>query len=116
MSFPSRSGWQIPAFLGRYRILRLLGEGGMSAVYGAEQDQPRRLVALKVIRAAWAGPELIRRFEQESQDIDRLHHPDIAQIYGPTARKRPSVCSPSPHVPGQPLVDSTEAQDLYPAG
>ena len=71
----------LPASIGRYRVLRLLGEGGMGAVYEAEQDQPRRLVALKVIKAAWASPEMLRRFEQESQALGRLHHPGIAQIY-----------------------------------
>src|ERR1700722_6905798 len=44
----------LPATIGGYRIIRLLGEGGMGSVYEAEQDQPRRHVALKVIRAAWA--------------------------------------------------------------
>jgi eukaryotic-like serine/threonine-protein kinase len=53
----------------------------MGVVYEAEQDQPRRLVALKVIKAAWASPELLRRFEAESQALGRLHHPGIAQIY-----------------------------------
>jgi tetratricopeptide (TPR) repeat protein/predicted Ser/Thr protein kinase len=71
----------LPASIGRYRIIRLLGEGGMGAVYEAEQDQPRRSVALKVIKAAWASPETLRRFEQESQALGRLHHPGIAQIY-----------------------------------
>jgi eukaryotic-like serine/threonine-protein kinase len=71
----------LPPSIGSYRVLRLLGEGGMGAVYEAEQDQPRRLVALKVIRAAWASPETMRRFEQESQALGRLHHPGIAQIY-----------------------------------
>ncbi len=71
----------LPATIGRYRILSLLGEGGMGAVYEAEQDQPRRKVALKVIKTAWASPELIRRFELEGQVLGRLHHPGIAQIY-----------------------------------
>jgi eukaryotic-like serine/threonine-protein kinase len=53
----------------------------MSAVYEAEQDQPRGLVALKVIKAAWAIPDLVRRFGQKSQALGRLQHPDIAQIY-----------------------------------
>jgi tetratricopeptide (TPR) repeat protein len=67
--------------VGHYRILRLLGEGGMGAVYEAEQDQPRRRVALKVIKAALASPDLIRRFTQESQTLGRLHHPGIAHIF-----------------------------------
>ena len=72
---------QLPAAIGRYRILRLLGEGGMGAVYEAEQEQPRRTVALKVIKTTWASSELLRRFEQESQALGRLHHPGIAQVY-----------------------------------
>jgi len=71
----------VPANIGRYRILRLLGEGGMGAVYEAEQEQPRRIVALKVIKPGHASPELLRRFEQESQVLGRLQHPGIAQIY-----------------------------------
>jgi len=72
---------RLPSTIGRYRIIRLLGEGGMGAVYEAEQDQPRRTVALKVIKSAWADRELLRRFELESQTLGRLHHPGIAQIY-----------------------------------
>ena len=72
---------QLPATIGRYRILRLLGEGGMGAVYEAEQEQPRRTVALKVIKSSWASPSLLRRFEQESEALARLHHDGIAQVY-----------------------------------
>jgi tetratricopeptide (TPR) repeat protein len=70
-----------PAVIGRYRILRLIGEGGMGAVYEAEQDHPRRTVALKIIKSGMASAELLRRFEQESQALGRLQHPGIAQIY-----------------------------------
>src|SRR5208337_1340124 len=77
---PNRGG-PPPVRIGRYRIVRLLGEGGMGAVYEAEQDQPRRSIALKVIRSVWASPQTLRRFEQESQTLGRLHHPGIAQIY-----------------------------------
>jgi eukaryotic-like serine/threonine-protein kinase len=80
-SGPESAVRRFPASIGRYRIIRLLGEGGMGAVYEAEQDQPRRRVALKVIKAAWASRELHRRFEQEFQTLGRLHHPGIAQIY-----------------------------------
>src|SRR5262245_17480999 len=67
--------------IGRYTIKRLIGEGGMGAVYEAEQDQPRRTVALQVIKHGLANPELLRRFAQESQALGRLQHPGIAQIY-----------------------------------
>jgi tetratricopeptide (TPR) repeat protein len=70
-----------PTAIGRYRILRLLGEGGMGAVYEAEQAEPRRIVALKVIRLGLATPERLRRFRQESEALARLQHPGIAQIY-----------------------------------
>ncbi len=78
---PEPPAHPLPASIGNYRIVCLLGEGGMGAVYEAEQDQPRRSVALKVIKAAWASPEMLRRFEQESQALGRLQHPGIAQIY-----------------------------------
>ncbi|MBI3491661.1 MAG: serine/threonine protein kinase [Acidobacteria bacterium] len=80
---PAQAGdarW-VPATIGRYRILRLLGEGGMGAVYEAEQEHPRRRVALKVIKPGLAGPELLHRFDRESQALGRLQHPGIAQIY-----------------------------------
>jgi WD40 repeat protein len=67
--------------LGHYRILRELGAGGMGTVYEAEQDNPRRAVALKVIRAGLAAPGLVTRFLHEAQILGRLHHPGIAQIY-----------------------------------
>jgi eukaryotic-like serine/threonine-protein kinase len=112
---PARSGAQIPASIGRYRILHLLGEGGMGAVYEAEQDQPRRLVALKVIRAAWASPELIRRFEQESQALARLHHPGIAQIYEAGAAETPFGVQPyfaMELIHGKPLVEYAQEHKL----
>ncbi len=71
----------IPAQIGRYRILRKLDEGGMGTVYQAEQDKPRRVVALKVIRPGRMSAQHLRRFEHESQILGRLQHPGIAQIY-----------------------------------
>ncbi len=70
-----------PPSVGRYRVLRLLGEGGMGAVYEAEQDSPHRGVALKVIRPGLLAPALLKRFAQEVEILGRLHHPGIAQIY-----------------------------------
>jgi eukaryotic-like serine/threonine-protein kinase len=70
-----------PRTISRYRILDILGEGGMGIVYLAEQDQPHRRVALKVIRADHASSTIARRFERESEVLGRLQHPGIAQIY-----------------------------------
>jgi WD40 repeat protein/predicted Ser/Thr protein kinase len=75
------AGPALPPRIGRYRILRLLGEGGMGTVYEAEQDNPRRPVALKVIRAGLVSPALLKRFAHEEQILGRLHHPGIAPIY-----------------------------------
>jgi tetratricopeptide (TPR) repeat protein/predicted Ser/Thr protein kinase len=71
----------LPDRIGRYRIIRVLGEGGMGVVYLAEQENPKREVALKVIRADLASPALLRRFEHEAQILARLQHPAIAPIY-----------------------------------
>ena len=70
-----------PEQVGSYRIIRLLGEGGMGAVYLARQDKPARDVALKLIRPNIASSKLMRRFEFEAEVLGRLQHPGIAQIY-----------------------------------
>ncbi len=53
----------------------------MGTVYEAEQEQPQRTVALKVMKAGVASPEHLRRFEYESQLLARLKHPAIAEVY-----------------------------------
>src|SRR5262249_60434692 len=70
-----------PARVGHYRILGRIAEGGMGAVYEAEQDNPRRLVALKVVRPGLASPAVLKRFTHEAQILGGLHHPGIAQVY-----------------------------------
>ncbi|MGB0717320.1 MAG: tetratricopeptide repeat protein, partial [Phycisphaerae bacterium] len=67
--------------LGPYRILRKIGEGGMGEVYEAEQESPRRRVALKIIRSGQLSPKLVRRFENEAYVLGKLQHPGIAHIY-----------------------------------
>ncbi|MCR9246413.1 MAG: serine/threonine-protein kinase [bacterium] len=65
--------------IGRYRIHRVCGEGGMGVVYEAE-DAGRR-VALKVIRSGNLRPELLRRFRRETEILARLEHPGIARVF-----------------------------------
>jgi WD40 repeat protein len=83
LSFANRDDGGPPALsrIARYRIIRKIGEGGMGVVYEAEQELPRRTVALKVIKPGFTSPELLHRFELETEALGRLQHPGIAQIY-----------------------------------
>ena len=83
-----RPGGQI----GRYKLLSVLGEGGMGIVYLAEQKQPiKRQVALKVIKPGMDSKRVIGRFEAERQALALLDHPNIAHVYdaGTTEAGRP---------------------------
>ncbi len=77
----AESGTGAPSKVGRYRVLRKIGAGGMGTVYEAQQDQPHRRVALKMIRRGAMSRGLMRRFRQEAELLGRLQHPGIAQIY-----------------------------------
>ena len=68
-------------FVGRFRLLRQIGAGGMGVVYLAEQDQPRREVALKLIRPGFFSPQIMCRFQHEANILAKLSHPGIAQVY-----------------------------------
>lgn len=70
-----------PTRIGNYHIIRRLGAGGMGIVYLAEQSNPKRRVALKVIRTAAVGARSHMRFAREAEVLGRLKHPGIAQIY-----------------------------------
>lgn len=71
----------LPEHIGGYRVIRLIGVGGMGSVYEAEQASPRRRVALKVMRRGSESRLLARRFELEGQIQARLSHPGIATVY-----------------------------------
>lgn len=82
----------IPMTVGPFRVVGLLGEGGMGAVYLAEQHEPvHRRLAVKVIRAEFTSPRAEARFDAERQALARLSHPNIARLYeaGTTAEGFP---------------------------
>ena len=108
-------GAPLPESLGGYRILRLIGAGGMGVVYEAEQDHPQRRVALKVIRSAWPRPASLRRFEHEAQVLGRLDHPGIARIF--EAGTADGTAGPQPYfamelVRGEPIQRYARAHSL----
>jgi Tfp pilus assembly protein PilF len=73
---------QLPAPFGRYRLLRLLGEGGMGAVYLAQDTQLERQVALKIPNLeAGAGAVVLARFRREAQAAAALQHPNICPVH-----------------------------------
>jgi serine/threonine protein kinase len=68
-------------FVGRYRLVHLLGEGGFGAVWSAEQTEPiRREIALKLIKRGMDSREVIARFAAESQALAMMDHPNIAAV------------------------------------
>jgi serine/threonine-protein kinase len=63
---------------GRYRLLEVIGDGGMGRVFRAEQLATGRMVALKLLHSQFAGvPDVVRRFEREAEVTTRLSHPNI---------------------------------------
>ena len=67
--------------IGPYKLLQLLGEGGMGTVFMAEQAEPvKRLVALKIIKAGMDTQQVIARFEAERQALALMDHPNIAKV------------------------------------
>ena len=70
------------SFIGPYKLLEQIGEGGMGVVYVAEQTEPvRRRVALKVIKPEMASGQIIARFEAERQALALMDHPNIAKVF-----------------------------------
>jgi len=78
--------------IGRYKLLKRLGEGGCGVVYMAEQEEPvRRRVALKIIKPGMDSKTVIARFEAERQAMAMMDHPNIAKFFdaGVTETGRP---------------------------
>ncbi|MEL7474108.1 MAG: serine/threonine-protein kinase, partial [Planctomycetota bacterium] len=98
----------MPERIGPYKVLRVLGEGGMGVVYEAEQAEPKRRVAIKLVRGGIGDDEVLRRFRYEAELLGRLRDPRIAQIFeaGTDELGRPYFAMEL--VDGKPLTGSGE--------
>src|SRR6267142_5717630 len=70
-----------PRQIGPYRLLHILGEGGMGVVYLAERADLGNRVAIKLLRDAWLTPSRRERFASEQRTLAQLSHPSIARLY-----------------------------------
>ncbi|MFW5653510.1 MAG: protein kinase domain-containing protein, partial [Planctomycetota bacterium] len=105
----------MPKRIGRFRVRRVLGHGGMGVVYEAEQERPSRVVALKVIRSEFISSVHIRRFEYEAEILGRLRHPGIALVYEAGTEDAGYGQQPffaMEYVQGQPLTDYADRARL----
>jgi eukaryotic-like serine/threonine-protein kinase len=104
----------LPERIGSYRILRVLGRGGMGQIYLAEREAPgfRQQVALKVVRRGMDTDDLLARFRAERQILASLDHPNIARLLdvGSTDEGLPYFVME--HVDGEPLLDFCDARQL----
>ncbi|MFM7057315.1 MAG: protein kinase domain-containing protein [Planctomycetota bacterium] len=105
-----RAGEEI---LGKYRLLELIGEGGMGAVWLAQQRHPvRRQVAIKLIRAGMDSRQVLARFDAERQALALMDHPHIARVLdgGVTDRGRPFFVME--YIKGLPLTEYCDKAQL----
>ncbi|MFN2137983.1 MAG: serine/threonine protein kinase [Candidatus Promineifilaceae bacterium] len=78
----ARSDWIGETLNDRYEIIELLGQGGMSAVYKANDPNLRRVVAVKLIHSHLSkDPQFVRRFEEEAAAVAQLRHPNLIQVF-----------------------------------
>jgi serine/threonine-protein kinase len=94
---------------GPYRILRLLGEGGMGVVYLGEREDLRSVAAIKILRDAWLSPARRDRFESEQRTLAQLNHPAIARLYDADALPDGTPWIAMEYVDGLPLTDWCDA-------
>ncbi len=101
--------------IGSYRVLKLIGEGGVAWVYRAMQVQPRRVVALKVVRPGMSSATVRRRLTIEAEILGQLHHRGIAQVYEASTFESNGVRCPffaMEYVEGLPLTEFVAVRRL----
>jgi eukaryotic-like serine/threonine-protein kinase len=107
------SGSMAAGQIGPYRLLQVLGEGGMGEVWLAEQTKPiHRTVALKLIKTGMDTKAVVARFESERQALALMDHQNIARVFdaGATPEGRPYFVME--YVPGLPITEYCDKHRL----
>jgi serine/threonine protein kinase len=102
-----------PTEIGPYRVLEVLGQGGVGTVYLVQQREPfRRKAALKLIKLGMDTREVLVRFSQERQMLALMNHPNIAKVFdaGQTETGRPYFVME--YVAGEPITDYCDRNRL----
>ena len=89
---PTSVAEQAGQYIGHYKLLQSIGEGGFGTVWMAEQREPvKRRVAVKIIKLGMDTKQVIARFEAERQALAMMDHPNIAKVFeaGTTPAGRP---------------------------
>ncbi len=101
------------ALIGPYRLLEVIGEGGMGVVYLAEQLEPiQRRVALKTLRVARAPEEILARFASERNTLAALNHPGVAQIFEAGSTESGTPWFAMEYAPGPPVDEYCDGARL----
>lgn len=110
---PDRYGW-IGKLLGKYKILKLLGCGGMGAVYQAQHTVLEKIVCIKILLPNFTYPDskAINRFLQEAKAIAKLEHANIVQIFD-VEEEKGTYYIVMEYITGQTLSQILEEKDAF---
>ncbi|MCI0585845.1 MAG: serine/threonine protein kinase, partial [Planctomycetes bacterium] len=99
--------------IGPYRLLRVLGRGGMGTVWLARQEEPvRRDVALKIVQGGTGNAEVLARFEAERQALALMDHPNVAHVFDGRVTDRGRPYFVMEYVPGPPITEHCDRERL----
>jgi serine/threonine protein kinase len=116
MAIPTKNADLVGTVLGgRYRILKLLGEGAMGAVYLGEHVKIGRRDAIKVLRDGLASdPESIARFNRGARNVAAIHHPNVCTIYDYSDTDDGVQFLAMQFIPGDSLKDVMDREGRFP--
>ncbi len=115
MEIVNSNSARMPGQIGKYKILREIGRGGMGAVFLAEREDLKKQVAVKIIKRGMDTDEILRRFQTERQILAGLEHPNIARLLDGGVSDDGLSYLVMEYVAGEDLLNFCENESLLPA-